>query len=122
MPESNPAEGAALGNTAACDDRRISVRDSSERGKLLALLRPLENEHRLCEARLWDFSSDGAGITIGVELRSGERVELCGELHSADYSMGFAATAIVVHCHRVDPATFRAGLRFVSIRYRRVPT
>lgn len=71
-------------------------------------------------ATLWDFSEGGLGMESERAFAPGEELQITGELRSPDYSMQVKAKAIVAYSRKVDAESFRIGVAFSEVAYRRL--
>jgi hypothetical protein len=72
-------------------------------------------------ATLWDFSEGGLGMESQRPFAPGEELQITGELRGPDYSMQVKAKAMVAYSRKVDAESFRIGVAFSEITYRRLP-
>jgi hypothetical protein len=72
-------------------------------------------------ATLWDFSEGGLGMESERPFAPGEELQITGELRGPDYSMQVKAKAMVAYSRKVDAQSFRIGVAFSDVSYRRLP-
>jgi hypothetical protein len=80
-----------------------------------------EGRQETINATLWDFGEGGLGMESERPFAPGEQLEITGELNGPDYSMRMKARARVAYSRPADAETFRVGVAFVEVSYRRIP-
>jgi hypothetical protein len=79
-----------------------------------------EGRQETVTAALWDFGEGGLGLESPQSFSPGDEIQIAGELHGPDYSMRMKARARVAYCRAVDAESYRVGVAFVEISYRRI--
>jgi hypothetical protein len=80
----------------------------------------VEGQREKTTATLWDFGEGGLGMESTRPFAPGEELGIAGELHGPDYSMRMESRARVAYCRPIDAETFRVGVAFVEVSYRRL--
>ena len=74
---------------------------------------------RTFAAKLIDATDSGVGVEMYVPLVEGSTVALDGELTSPDLSLNLHGRARVVYCRCENGGTFRVGLVYEEVAYRK---
>ncbi len=74
---------------------------------------------RTFAAKLIDIADTGIRVEMYVPLVEGSTVALDGELTSPDLSLNLRGRARVVYCRCENGGTFRVGLAYEEIAYRK---
>ena len=74
---------------------------------------------RTFAAKLVDVTESGVGVEMYVPLVEGSTVALEGELANADLSLNLQGRARVVYCRCENGETFRVGLAYEEVAYRK---
>ena len=78
-----------------------------------------QGSRRTFAAKLIDATDSGVGVEMYVPLVEGSTVALDGELTSPDLSLNLQGRARVIYCRCEDGGTFRVGLAYEEIAYRK---
>jgi hypothetical protein len=79
-----------------------------------------EGQQEKTSATLWDFGEGGLGMEGTRPFAPNEELKISGELHGPDYSMRMTARARVAYSRAIDAETFRVGVAFLEVSYRRI--
>lgn len=113
-------EARSASSTGVAPERREFRRTQEYRpSELQVCLTETDGQQHPMRALLWDFGQGGLRMDIPRPLLAGEEVSVSGELRGADYSVAFRALARVAHCRQIDQETYRVGVGFLDITYRR---
>lgn len=88
-------------------NRMFSRRRLDVRARVVVIAGPPGGERRVIQARTFDLSRGGAGLTVTGEVPWGSAVELCLRLPGQD-------EALCLHAVIAHRRGFRVGLQFVQ--------
>ena len=101
------------------DRRRTSRKTADLPSRLKVSTYGEKGAPRTFAAKLIDTTDTGIGVEMYVPLVEGSIVALDGELTSSDLSLNLRGRARVVYCRCDDGGTFRVGLAYEEIAYRK---
>lgn len=88
--------------------------------KLEVSFQDLSAGEKSCQAVLWDFSEGGLGMDSPRSFEPGEIVGIEASLRNKDMAMFLKAKARVAYCRKVDGNSYRVGVGFIEVSFRRL--